>query len=48
MEHSSKSEAVRRLGIRHPIIQGPFGGGLSIGLGGSGGNGGGFQRRSRG
>ena len=29
MEHSSKSEAVRRLGIRHPIIQGPFGGGLS-------------------
>ena len=29
MEHSSKTEAVRRLGIRYPIIQGPFGGGLS-------------------
>lgn len=29
MEQSSKTEAVRRLGIRYPIIQGPFGGGLS-------------------
>lgn len=29
MEQSSKAGAVRRLGIEHPIIQGPFGGGLS-------------------
>lgn len=26
---SSENEAVRKLGVRHPIIQGPFGGGLS-------------------
>lgn len=26
---SSRNEAGRRLGVRHPIIQGPFGGGLS-------------------
>ncbi|MBZ4422979.1 nitronate monooxygenase family protein [Myxococcus sp. RHSTA-1-4] len=26
---SSKTEAVRRLGVRYPIVQGPFGGGLS-------------------
>ncbi len=29
MNQADQTEAVRRLGIRHPIIQGPFGGGLS-------------------
>lgn len=29
MEQGSKNEATHRLGIEHPIIQGPFGGGLS-------------------
>lgn len=29
MEHHTRNEATRRLGIEHPIIQGPFGGGLS-------------------
>ena len=29
MELGSRNEATRRLGIEHPIIQGPFGGGLS-------------------
>ena len=29
MNESYATEATRRLGIRHPIIQGPFGGGLS-------------------
>ncbi|MCI4567138.1 nitronate monooxygenase [Lysobacter sp. CFH 32150] len=29
MEHGGKNEATSRLGIEHPIIQGPFGGGLS-------------------
>ena len=29
MNESYPTEAMRRLGIRHPIIQGPFGGGLS-------------------
>ena len=29
MEQGSSNEATRRLGIAHPIIQGPFGGGLS-------------------
>lgn len=28
-KRSSETEAVRRLGVRYPIIQGPFGGGLS-------------------
>ena len=29
MPHASNSAAARRLGVRYPIIQGPFGGGLS-------------------
>ena len=29
MNQADQTDAVRRLGIRHPIIQGPFGGGLS-------------------
>ncbi|AKQ67869.1 Enoyl-[acyl-carrier-protein] reductase [Myxococcus hansupus] len=29
MRQTSSNEAIQKLGIRHPIIQGPFGGGLS-------------------
>ena len=29
MSHASNSAAARRLGVQYPIIQGPFGGGLS-------------------
>lgn len=29
MDHVNANEAVRRLGIQHPIVQGPFGGGFS-------------------
>lgn len=29
MDYENKNEALRRLGLRYPIIQGPFGGGLS-------------------
>lgn len=29
MDRENKNEALRRLGVRYPIIQGPFGGGLS-------------------
>lgn len=29
MDVMERNEATRRLGVRHPIVQGPFGGGLS-------------------